>query len=231
MFNKRCCCSNGMAFPIPGSRRRCSIASRFGVSAALRWMRKRRMKRRFAGFGNALRQNWPWRSPVPGSPQSARRGRLCLEERHVDRRDARSKFRAHAGVGIDAARDRKRSSHDPDANWTRHGARRQLFFGYKAHIAIDQRSGLIRARKLTGAKTYESEVADDLVLSDEKAVYADKAYEKWARRDALKARGVKDRIQHRRNKHQTTLPRWQAIRNKLIGRVRQAIERTFSLHN
>jgi len=121
-----------------------------------------------------------------------------------------------------------RSSHDPDANWTRHGARRRLFFGYKAHVAIDQGSGLIRARKLTGAKTYESEVADDLVRGDEKAVYADKAYEKRARRDALKARGIKDRIQHRRNRHQKALPHWQAVRNKLIGRVRQAIERTFS---
>jgi IS5 family transposase len=121
-----------------------------------------------------------------------------------------------------------RSSHDPEANWTRRGAGRESFFGYKAHIAIDQGSGLIRARKLTGAKTYESEVADDLVLGDEKAVYADKAYEKRARREALKARGIKDRIQHRRNKHQKALPRWQVVRNKLIGHVRQAIERTFS---
>jgi IS5 family transposase len=121
-----------------------------------------------------------------------------------------------------------RSAHDPDANWTRRGTGRRLFFGYKAHIALDQGSGLIRARRLTGAKTYESEVADDLVLGDEKAVYADKAYEKRARREALKARGIKDRIQHRRNKHQKVLPRWQAVRNKLIGRIRQAVERTFS---
>ncbi|MCG6207979.1 IS5 family transposase [Rhodopseudomonas sp. HC1] len=121
-----------------------------------------------------------------------------------------------------------RSAHDPEANWTRHGKGRKLFFGYKAHISVDQGSGLIRARKLTGAKTAESEVADDLVLGDEKAVYADKAYEKRARRQALKARGIKDRIQHRRNKHQKALQRWQSVRNKLIGRVRQAVERTFS---
>jgi IS5 family transposase len=61
-----------------------------------------------------------------------------------------------------------RSAHDPDADWTRHGPRRSQFFGYKAHVAVDQGSGLIRARKLTGAKTYESEVADDLVLGDER---------------------------------------------------------------
>lgn len=82
---------------------------------------------------------------------------------------------------------------------------------------------------LTPAKVYESEVADDLVLGDEGAVYADKAYEKHARRAALKARGVKDRIQHRRSRMQRELPYWQGVRNKLIGRIRTAVERTFSV--
>jgi len=122
-----------------------------------------------------------------------------------------------------------RSPHDPDANWTRQGAARRLFFGYKAHIGVDQGSGLIRSRVLTPAKVYESEVADDLILGDEKAVYADKAYEKKTRRLALRARGVKDRIQHRRHKYQKELPHWQAVRNKLIGRIRSAVERAFSV--
>lgn len=121
-----------------------------------------------------------------------------------------------------------RSRLDPDANWTRTGQHRRLFFGYKAHVGVDQGSGLIRTRLLTGAKTYESEVADQLVTGDEKAVYADKAYEKRARRQALKARGIKDRIQHRSHKHQKELPRWQKLRNILIGRVRTGVERVFS---
>jgi IS5 family transposase len=122
-----------------------------------------------------------------------------------------------------------RSAHDPDANWTRHGKDRRLLFGYKLHVGVDQGSGLIRSRKLTPAKVYESEVADDLVLGDEKAVYADKAYEKHSRRAALKARGIKDRIQHRRSRMQQQLPHWQSVRNTLIGRVRSAVERTFSV--
>jgi IS5 family transposase len=121
-----------------------------------------------------------------------------------------------------------RSALDPDADWTRRGEGRRLFFGYKAHVAIDQGSGLIRRHRLSGAKLYESEAAEDLICGDERAVYADKAYEKRARREALKARGCKDRIQHRRHKHQRTLPRWQAVRNRLIGRVRGAVERLFS---
>lgn len=121
-----------------------------------------------------------------------------------------------------------RSGHDPDANWTRTDRGRRSFFGYKMHVGVDQGSGLIRSRKLTPAKVYESEVADALVLGDERAIYADKAYEKRERRLALKARGVKDRIQHRRVRGQAALPHWQAVRNKLIGRVRTAVERTFS---
>jgi len=124
--------------------------------------------------------------------------------------------------------EESRSPHDPDANWTRTGKGRRLFFGYKMHIGVDQGSGLIRSRHLTPAKVYESEVADRLVLGDERAVYADKAYEKRARREALKARGVKDRIQHRRTNVQPALPHWQTVRNKLIGRIRTAVERTFS---
>lgn len=121
-----------------------------------------------------------------------------------------------------------RSAHDPDANWTRTDRGRRSFFGYKMHVGIDAGSGLIRARRLTPAKVYESEVADDLVRGDERAIYADKAYEKRSRREALKARGVKDRIQHRRVRGQPRLPHWQAVRNRLIGRVRTAVERTFS---
>jgi IS5 family transposase len=121
-----------------------------------------------------------------------------------------------------------RSPHDPDANWTRRGRSRARFFGYKIHVGVDQGSGLIRSRKLTPAKVYESLVADELILGDEKAVYADKAYEKRERRQALKARGVKDRIQHRRHRLQPQLSRWQTLRNRLIGRIRTAVERTFA---
>jgi IS5 family transposase len=122
-----------------------------------------------------------------------------------------------------------RSPHDHDANWTRQGHSRRLFFGYKLHIGIDQGSGLIRSRCVTPAKTYESEVADALVIGDERAVYADKAYEKKERRAALKARGVKDRIQHRRHKYIARLPHWQSVRNRLIGRIRGGVERTFAV--
>lgn len=114
---------------------------------------------------------------------------------------------------------------DSDANWTRRG--RKGHFGYKAHIAVDQGSQLIRGALLTPAKTYESEVADALIQGDERAVYADKAYEHKGRRQRLKAAGIKDRIMHRSHKNQPALPHWQQVRNALIAPIRANVERTF----
>lgn len=68
-----------------------------------------------------------------------------------------------------------RSEVDADADWTR-GENRN-FFAYKAHLAVDQHTNLVRSAVLTSAKINESEVADQLICNDEQAVYADRAYE------------------------------------------------------
>lgn len=123
------------------------------------------------------------------------------------------------------AMDSDKDPVDKDANWTRKNGK--SYYGYKAHVAVDQGSGLIRKAILTPAKIYESEVADLLICGDEKAVYADKAYEKKERRQDLKQRGIKDRIMHRSHKHQKQLPQWQQRRNFLISPIRSAVERVF----
>ena len=124
-------------------------------------------------------------------------------------------------VGLGAGHDK-----EPDADWTRKNGK--AFFGYKAHLGVDQGSGLVRRVRLTSAKTYESEVADALICGDEGAVYGDRAYEHKQRRARLKAAGIKDRIMHRRHKHLPVLPRWQQRRNHLIARRRAPVEAVFS---
>lgn len=114
---------------------------------------------------------------------------------------------------------------DKDANWTRKGGKSH--YGYKVHIAADEASLLIRRAILTPAKTADGLVMEDLVIGDEQAVYADRAYEHKGRRARLKARGIKDRIMHRSHKHQTNLPCWQAHRNKLISPIRSQVEKLF----
>jgi IS5 family transposase len=173
-----------------------------------------------AGLGDALL------AEVMG--QLERAGFVVKAGTLIDASLVRSSGRTPASGTTSPGGPHSRSDHDPDADWTRAGKERRLFFGYKLHVALDQGSGLIRALVLSGAGTAETELADGLIQGDERAVYADKAYAKRSRRLALKAAGIKDRIQHRRIRGQKALPPWQARHNKLIGRIRQAIERTFS---
>lgn len=118
-----------------------------------------------------------------------------------------------------------RSEVDRDANWTRQGG--DYHFGYKAHLAVDQHSNLVRKAVLTPAKVNESLVADILICGDEDAIYADKAYENKHRRHRLKGQGIKDRIMHRSHKNQDGLPHWQSRRNALIAPIRKRVERVF----
>ena len=124
-----------------------------------------------------------------------------------------------AGLGAEHPRE-------PGASWTKKNGK--AFFGYKLHIGMDEGSGLVRRITTTGAKTYESEVADDLIGWDEAAVYGDKAYPQKDRRQHLKAAGIKDRIAHRRHKTQPTLGRWRERWNKLVARRRAPVEAVFS---
>jgi IS5 family transposase len=117
-----------------------------------------------------------------------------------------------------------RSAVDPDADWTRRGGRRH--FGYKGHIAVDQGSGLIRQQTLTPASINETSVADTLYRGDERALYADKAYDSYARRDRLRRLGIKNRIQRRGNQYHPPTAR-EILRNVLIGRLRGRIESIF----
>jgi transposase, IS5 family len=124
-------------------------------------------------------------------------------------------------AGMGAAHPR-----EPGADWTNKNGK--SFFGYKLHVGVDAGSGLIRKAVFTPARTTDNEVAERLVSGDEKAVYADRLYEGKARRLALKERGIKDRIMHRRHKYMPVLPRWMAARNRLIGKRRAPVESVFS---
>lgn len=118
-----------------------------------------------------------------------------------------------------------RSTVDPEAAWARKGSRRH--FGYKAHVGVDQGSGIIRRQCLTPAHVNDTVPADDLICGDEAAVYADQAYATHRRRAALRARGAKDRLMHRPDKHHPLTPR-QIQHNKAIGRRRAPVEQIFA---
>lgn len=118
-----------------------------------------------------------------------------------------------------------RRAREPGASWTRKGGKSH--FGYRLHVGADQEHVLVRTVRLTPAHVGESPVAEVLICGDEKAVYGDKGYEHKGRRRRLKAKGVKDRICHRADKHNPVLPPWQVKRNKAIAKRRAPVEQVF----
>lgn len=121
-----------------------------------------------------------------------------------------------------------RPSRDGDAAFARRQGKGGSTFGYKAHVGVDEGSGLIRSVITTPANINDTTPADGLIRGDEKVVWADAAYHTHAREAGLKARGVKARLMRRPNKHHPKLPPRLAHLNDLIARRRAAVETTFA---
>lgn len=111
---------------------------------------------------------------------------------------------------------------DPDAAFTKKNGK--SYFGYKAHLAVDEDSGLVRQAEMSSADLHDSQKGAALIQGDEKAFYADKAYDSAALREKLKARKIADRIAFK-GKRNKPLVNWQVWFNKTTSRVRCAVER------
>jgi IS5 family transposase len=161
-------------------------------------------------------------------------GRLFAE---LDRQIERAGLILKRGTMLDAtvieasaARPREGGppASDPDARFTRRQGRAGSSFGYKAHVGVDEGSGLIRSVLTTPANVNDTVPADALIRGDERAVLADGAYHTHSREKALKARGIKPRLMRRPNKHHPKLPPRLGRYNLLISRRRAAVETTFA---
>jgi len=122
------------------------------------------------------------------------------------------------------------SALDPDAQWTHRKGGGGSHFGYKVHVAVDLGSGLIRKVLMTGAKTNDSEVADQLIRGDEGAVLADKAYDSAPRREKLARLGIADGIMRRAWWGTAAHPDPQLVaRNQVLSKLRSQVERVFGV--
>jgi IS5 family transposase len=119
---------------------------------------------------------------------------------------------------------------DANAAFLKRDGKAGSAYGYKAHIAVDEGSLLVREAKLTPANVGETVVADELILatSDAGAVFADRAYDSKARRQLLAAIGLQDRIMHRGNKHHK-LPHELHAHNLMASKVRRSVETVFAV--
>jgi IS5 family transposase len=117
---------------------------------------------------------------------------------------------------------------DPEARFGYSSTKKGWTYGYKAHVGVDQGSGLIRRVVTTTANISDTSVADELICGDERAVLADKAYDTHARRARLKAGGTKSRISRRPHWTHPRLPPRLLRFNELVARRRAAVETTFA---
>ncbi|RMI14600.1 IS5 family transposase [Pseudoroseomonas wenyumeiae] len=138
----------------------------------------------------------------------------------------------------------KQAQKDRDARWTLkrgrakpkpEGAQRQAIqiavpvFGYKNHIGIDQRHGLIRRWTVTDAAQHDSRSFPDLLDPENTAsrVWADTAYRTKRNLEVLEQRGLSERIRFRRPPRRQ-ISEQQARANASRARIRSGIEHVFA---
>jgi transposase, IS5 family len=111
---------------------------------------------------------------------------------------------------------------DPDARIT--VKRKTIYFGYKAHLAVDEESGLVRQAEMTSANVHDSCLAETLIQGDEQGYFADKAYDGQAFREKLKARGLVDGVAWKGRRNHP-LEDWQKLMNAWSSSIRCSVER------
>ena len=114
------------------------------------------------------------------------------------------------------------SAVDPQASVVQRKGK--VYYGYKAHVAVDEGSGLIRGVEVTGADVHDTLAFPALVQGDEGRVTADKAYADKKNRKLLKELGIKDCILHKAHKFRPLAP-WQKQLNAIWSGHRAAVER------
>jgi IS5 family transposase len=136
----------------------------------------------------------------------------------------------------------KRAQKDRDARWTlkrgrakpkSEGMQRQAIqiavpiFGYKSHIGIDRRHGLIRRWTVTDAAQHDSRSFPALLDLGNTAsrVWADTAYRTKRNLEILERRGLSECIQFRRPPRRG-LSEQQAKANASRARIRSSVEHT-----
>jgi transposase, IS5 family len=113
---------------------------------------------------------------------------------------------------------------DPDARWT--VKKNQPVYGYKAHIAADEKHTLIRAATLTAANVHDSREFETVVQGDEEMVTADKAYWSEHRSQWCARHGVANGVLRKPSRGQKLRAATLRV-NRLLSAIRCGIEKPF----
>ena len=117
---------------------------------------------------------------------------------------------------------------DSEARWIKKAGKTR--YGYNKHHVTDT-EGMVIGRLTTPANVNEiANLEEDLATSElpeHLHIYADKGYRSAKNEELLKAKKLKSRILHKAKKGNPLTER-EKLRNKLIGKTRFKVERTFA---
>jgi len=120
----------------------------------------------------------------------------------------------------------KEKQRDPEMKQTKKG--NQWYFGMKLHCGTDTRSGCIHTLKTSGANEHDSLYFEDCLHGEEKAVFADKAYQKKERIQILRKKGISVKI-HRKARKWEKLSKKQEEENRKRSKIRSKTEHPFHI--
>jgi len=118
----------------------------------------------------------------------------------------------------------KSGKRDPEMSQSKKG--NAWYFGMKAHVGVDARSGLVHTAGVTTGKTHDAKVIDNLIREDDRAVFGDKGYVNEKKKRAARAAGVYWGVKDQR-KPGRQLSSSQKKRNRRNGSVRAKVEHVF----
>jgi IS5 family transposase len=127
---------------------------------------------------------------------------------------------------IAASPSTKNKEHKRDPEMTQSKKGNQWYFGMKAHVGVDARSGLVHTAGVTTGKVHDAKVMHRLVREDDTAVYGDKGYASDAKKRAAATAGVLWGVKEKA-KPGRELTKRQRARNRRFGRVRAKVEHVF----
>jgi IS5 family transposase len=128
------------------------------------------------------------------------------------------------GTLIDATVIGSVSKGDKEAAWAKHKSRAPAH-GYKAHIAADKDTGIIRNVETTAANEADVSIAPSIIPDEPGEVYADRAYDALAVERAIESKGGTSKLMRKGH-------RWLAAatlegHNRPLRPIRARIEKIF----
>jgi IS5 family transposase len=113
---------------------------------------------------------------------------------------------------------------DKDAAWVKHRTRAPVH-GYKAHIAADKDSGIIREVETTAANEPDVAIGPSIIPDEPGEVYADRAYDALSVEKAIEAKGGTAKLL--RKGHRWLPAKAREAHNRPLRPVRARIEKIF----